>query len=337
MSEPAGRSVRLYSTCPKNTHSTTAEYAQQVRDVARWSEDAGCHGILVYTDNSMLDPWLVAQQVIEATERIRPLVAVQPVYAHPYSVAKNVASLAFLHDRAVDLNWLAGGFLNDLSALGDRTPHDDRYARTAAYADLVARLVRGERVTVEDAWHNVENLALTPAVPDHLQPGHLISGSSAAGIAAARQLGATAVRYPKPVADEAQDPTAGQTADTGVRLGVIARETAEQAWEVARGRFPRDRRGQVQHQLAMKVSDSEWHRQLSLLEAEEDLQNPYWLGAFNNGQTFCPYLVGSYDRVADEVARYLTLGFQTFVLDVPPDAEELFHIGVAFQRAMAVA
>ena len=69
----------------------------------------------------------------------------------------------------------------------------------------------------------------------------------------------------------------------------------------------------------MKVSDSQWHKQLSELAATEpvDGENPYWLGPFENYNTFCPYLVGSYDAVSAEVARYIGLGFKTFILDIP--------------------
>ncbi len=74
----------------------------------------------------MLDPWLLAGIVLERTEQISPLVAVQPAYMHPYSVAKMVTSLSFLHGRRMSLNLVAGGFRNDLIAMGDETPYDDR-------------------------------------------------------------------------------------------------------------------------------------------------------------------------------------------------------------------
>jgi alkanesulfonate monooxygenase len=54
---------------------------------------------------------------------------------------------------------------------------------------------------------------------------------------------------------------------------------------------------------------------LAELAVSED--NPYWLGPFQNYRTFCPYLVGSHERVAAELARYMRLGFGTFILDVP--------------------
>ena len=49
--------------------------------------------------------------------------------------------------------------------------------------------------------------------------------------------------------------------------------------------------------------------------------------------TFCPYLVGSYTTVAIELARYIELGFETFILDIPPNEEELQHAALAFEQA----
>src|SRR3954471_10410628 len=113
---PTGLTV--YSTCPQSKDVPTADYLDAVAATARWSEEAGCAGMLVYTDNGIADPWLVSQTAIAATQRLAPLVAVQPVYMHPYTAASMVSSLAYLHGRPVHLNMLAGGFKNDLVALG---------------------------------------------------------------------------------------------------------------------------------------------------------------------------------------------------------------------------
>ena len=56
-----------------------------------------------------------------------------------------------------------------------------------------------------------------------------------------------------------------------------------------------------------------------------------------NYKTFCPYLVGSYERIADEVARYAEAGYKTFILDIPPTEEELSHIGVVFKQLLRPA
>jgi len=324
--------IDVFSTCPQSRQGLGADYVQSVVDVARWSEASGCEGILIYTDNGLVDPWLVAQLVVQNTERLSPLVALQAAYMHPFTAANMVATLGHFYGRRMYLNLVAGGFRNDLLALNDPTPHDERYERTREYAQLVTRLLAGETVTFIGRYYSVTNLRLAAPLPPELQPGVLMSGSSPAGLATARSLGALAVKYPKRPGDEV--PQEGE--DSGVRVGIVARPDADEAWQVAHARFPEDRKGQLTQKLAMKVSDSHWHRQLAAMSAEEHGDDdPYWLWPFENYATFCPYLVGSYDRVAHEVRRYIDLGFTAFILDIPPSKEELDHIAAVFERAGA--
>ena len=84
----------------------------------------------------------------------------------------------------------------------------------------------------------------------------------------ARRSARLPVKYPKPAERGATD--GRRRGGLGVRVGIVARETADEAWRVARERFPEDRKGQLTHQLAMKVSDSHWHQQLSERPSEED-------------------------------------------------------------------
>ena len=323
--------LTVFSTCPQSKDVERDEYLDRIREVARWSEQAGYRGILVYTDNSIVDPWLVTQLIVEATERLSPLVAIQPVYMHPYSVAKMVASIGHLHGRRLHLNVVAGGFKNDLEALNDPTPHDERYERAVEYMTIVKGLLSSpDPVSFSGRYYTVANLRMTPTLDPGLFPGLLMSGSSEAGLAAGRAIGATAVKYPEPPDEEEAAPET----ESGMRVGIISREDGEEAWRIARERFPEDRKGQITHKLAMKVSDSEWHRQLSEERAAAGEDDPYWLVPFQNYKTFCPYLVGSYERVADELASYMRLGFATFILDIPPAEEEIRHTGVVFREAL---
>ena len=333
-------SVRVYSTCPQSKDIEASQYLQAVADVSRWSEAAGCEGMLVYTDNGIVDPWLVSQVVLQNTQQLKPLVAIQPVYMHPYSAAKIVASLAFMYGRSLVLNMLAGGFKNDLLALGDQTPHDERYERTVEYAQILMDLLRGGGpVTVDGRYYQVTNLRLTPRVPAELIPEVLMSGSSPAGLAASRLLGATPVKYPRPPGEEESWVDGDPAGSFGVRVGIIARQEASEAWRVAHERFPEDRQGKITHSVAMQASDSHWHQQLSRRQEETVADtsngepNPYWLGPFQNYKTFCPYLVGSYERVGQTLAHYIAVGSRTFILDIPASEEELEHIGVVFERA----
>jgi alkanesulfonate monooxygenase len=324
-------SVELFSTCPPSHGLQGEAYVRRVVETAVWSEECGHTGILVYSDNSLLDAWLVAHLIIQNTKSLSPLVAVQPLYTHPYAVAKMVTTVGCLYGRRMYLNMVAGGFKNDLTALNDTTPHDKRYDRVVEYVSIVARLLAGSVVTYGGEFYQADKLKLTPPLAPDLLPGIFMSGSSEAGLAAARILGATAVKYPKPAGEEEPAP---EGVPAGIRVGIIAREEAGEAWAVAHARFPEDRQGQLTHQLAMKVSDSVWHQQLSQMGAAP-AASLYWLVPFQNYKTMCPYLVGSYEQVGGELGRYIGLGYRSFILDVPPSADELHHTNVAFERALA--
>lgn len=331
--------VEVYTTCSQSKDFEGSDYVRRIVDVAQWSEELDCRGMLIYTDNGLIDPWSVAEIVIQNTSRLAPLVAVQPVYMHPYWVAKKIATIAYLYGRSVALNMLAGGFKADLAALGDETPHDDRYLRMTEYTQIISGLLQGPPVVSAGKYYNVKKLTIAPPVLPELLPALLMSGSSAAALASAKTLGATAIRYPQPPESEAEEREAIATGvKCGARVGIIARENRDEAWREAYTLFPTDQRGQVQHKLAMAVSDSVWHKQLSGLNEDPGSQdNPYWLSPMKSYQTFCPYLVGSYSRVAEELRRYIALGFRTWITDIPPSREELAHVMEAFRRAKALS
>jgi alkanesulfonate monooxygenase len=315
--------VDVFSTAPQSAEHPANSYPDHLLEVARWSEHSGCRGILIYADNRLVDGWLLAQEILKATARLAPLVAVQPAYMHPYTVAKMVATLGLLHGRQVFLNMVAGGFRQDLIALGDNSDHELRYARLMEYTTIIQRLLEGNGpVTIEGRFYQVRNLNLAPVLGPVLQPGIMLSGSSEAGKDAARTLGALAVEYPDRDY-EFFERTKRQNA--GVRLGIIAAETDDRAWTLAEQRFPGDKQGRLMHKLAMKTSDSVWHQKLTALEesGNADERDPYWLWPFKNYNTFCPYLVGSFNTVSTELAKYLTAGFTTFILDIPKEEADL--------------
>src|SRR5262249_40031896 len=154
------------------------------------------------------------------------------VYMHPYSVAKIVASIAALYQRRLYLNMVAGGFKNDLNALDDPTEHDQRYGRLVEYTQVITQLLGGTPVTFQGTFYKLNELKLLPSLPPDAFPGIFVSGSSSAGLAAAKALGATAIMYPKPPNED------GGARDglehIGVRVGIIARDSDTEAWRVAR-------------------------------------------------------------------------------------------------------
>lgn len=325
----------IYATCPQSVHHQPEEYARAVSEVAQWSEEAGCRGILVYSDNRLTDPWITSHQVLEATKELVPLIAVQPVYMHPYMIAKKIATFAMMYQRRIALNMIAGGFSNDLKSLNDHTPHDERYDRLYEYTNIIQSLLTdAQPVSQEGRYYSVSNLKIAPEVPDTFIPEVFVSGSSEAGRETAKKLSATAVEYPGPLGADAHEVTSSSVPEKrGIRLGIIARSTNEEAWEVARKRFPKTRAGELLHSLAMRNSDSKWHQQLSNLEEYPSESRIYWLGPFKSYNTFCPYLVGSFEEVAEYLHGYLQKGYNRIILDIPPDRDDINYTMDTFRLA----
>ena len=267
--------------------------------------------------------------------------AVQPVYMHPYTAASMVSSLAYLHGRAVHLNMLAGGFRNDLIALGDQTEHDDRYARTVEYTQILLGLLRGETVTHRG-----------PVAPG-AQP------APRAGAAARADAGGADLRVvpgrgrgrgrdrggADPLPRAARPGRPGRRAGRGRAGGHHRPRGRRRGLAGGRGALPRRpgrpgraRDGHADQRLALAPPAGPGrrcrrpHDPAGSGDGEPD---PYWLGPFKNYQTFCPYLVGSYDRVGAAVAHYVDQGTRVFVLDIPPSAEELEHTGTVLARVGA--
>jgi alkanesulfonate monooxygenase len=331
--DDASSALRLFATIPPPT-GPDGEHGRTVRRAARLGEAAGFEGALIYTDNNAPDPWVVAQEVHAATERFAPLVALQPAYMHPYTVARKISSYALMYGRSVCLNLVAGGLRTDLASLDDITEHDERYDRLTEYAELIIRLLESAGpVTYEGRHYRVRNLRLYPALPAHLRPGLFISGSSPAGRRAGERLGAVAVRYPEPPGAEAPEPDRSPQGG-GVRIGVIARETDQEAWDAAFERFPANRAGRIAQTMSRNASDSQWLHRLS--DADEfpgGPGSPYWMGPFRNYSSFCPYLVGSHEKVAAEVARYIDQGCRSFIMDVAREDADYEAMAAVFHRA----
>ncbi len=331
--------LKVYATTPESEPQAIArgvvvdgkDYYNKVINTARWSEVHGFEGTLIYSNNSLVDGWSVAQIILEHTHSLTPLVAVNPVYIAPYALAKRIASLSFMFKRRIDINWIAGGFQNDLKSLGDETPHDKRYDRLFDYSQLALGLLKSKGLfSHQGEFYKVEKIKMMPSIPEEMIPIELISGTSEAGIATAEKLGATKVKYAKPIS-EYEGVKPNKNYDMGVRFGIIARETSEEAWEVANRRFPDDMKGSLAHAMATKASDSSWHKDLSKIDKKEDGKQVYWLKPFHTYKTFCPYLVGTHQEVAEELAGYVRLGHTSIILDIMNEEDDFFHCRQVFE------
>jgi alkanesulfonate monooxygenase len=207
----------------------------------------------------------------------------------------------------------AEGLDNESAALGDKMPRVMRYVRLIEYVLIVkSLLVSSQPLVYNGKFYRIEQLTPSSGLPEKLAPGIFMSCSSASGMAVARTLGATVVKYPG--TPDAVGATLGpEDLDCGLRIGIIARKNREEAREIADARFPKGRCSRIMRERAAST--------------------PYQLALFRNSKNACPYLVGSYDEVARELSAYATAGYRAFLLEAPATEDELDHARAVLERA----
>ncbi|HLJ88851.1 MAG TPA: LLM class flavin-dependent oxidoreductase [Candidatus Angelobacter sp.] len=327
--------LTIMGTCPTFQYGIpAAEYLERVRVAAVRAEKNGWTAMLIYSDHRQLDPWLVANLMLSGTTTISPLVAVQPLYMHPFSVAKMVSSMSMIYGRPVHLNFISGGFPRDLETFCDACSHDERYARMVEYGSIIRTLLTQKSpCSFRGKYYGVEGLQLRfgPMLPQHCAPIFTTSGSSPAGLAAARKLRARAIQYLRP-AHEYCGIQLSPDLEYGARLGIVTRDSSDKAWDDARKRFPENPAGVEVRQYSISISDSVWVKELGK-EVHVPEGHPYWLGPYRNNQAACPFLVGAKEVVALELADYIELGHRTFLIENTESDEDAEQIGNAFKLA----
>jgi alkanesulfonate monooxygenase len=331
--DPPGRELAVYATAPPGSGDGAAAFGEALATVSGWARDAGLRGLLIFTDNASMDPWAAAQFLIQRTDDLVPLVAVQPGYMHPFTAARMVSTIASLYGRRVDLNLVTGSYGPDLRALAPKIGHDERYERLLAYGQIIEALLRpgAESLTFQSRDYDVLNATIFPAMPEGLLPRTFVAGSSAPAFAVADRLGATRLTYPKALAEYENEP--GALRGAGIRVGVIARETHDEAWRVATKRYRPDAASELFHRKVVQDIEAEWHQHLWRSSRAHRRPSSYWLYPFRTTREYCPYLVGDYDEVGAMMAAYMDLGVNTLILSLPREADDLHHAIEALRRA----
>jgi alkanesulfonate monooxygenase len=325
--------VDVYSTLLGYSAGPRERVLAADRRVWTAADAAGLRGALIFTSAHNFDPFTVAQRMLESTERLVPLVAVQPPFTHPFHVARQVSTLLYHYGRQLDLNLITGGDHRYLRMVGNDLDHDERYKRLIEFGQILERLMRGGPTTFHGEHYQVRDAVVQPAMPEQLVPRMFVAGSSPACRLAAKALGVTQLMYPREVEHyEAEQATAATLAGNGVRLGILARDTSDAAWTAAERRFPSSPRAEaVLLRSRMRHRESDW---VASLMNDSRPDSPYWLGPFRSGREFCPFLVGSHREVGDYLSRYLRLGVTTLILHAVQEDDDVPNAVVAIEDAV---
>ncbi|MCJ9702130.1 MULTISPECIES: LLM class flavin-dependent oxidoreductase [unclassified Bradyrhizobium] len=311
--------LRVFPAISRNRDP--GKYIGELMRVAQFADSNAFEGILLFEGNDVfVEPWAMAQHIMAATRRSSPLIAVNPVYMHPFTAAKFVSSFAQLHGRKVYLNMITGTAVSDLQGLGDDQSHADRYIRLGEFVELMRQLLASPRpVSFEGRFYRAHHLQLRPRLPPELMPEFLIAGQSEAAQRVAKETGCIKMQMLPPDLDHGLH-------SPGMNFGIFAREGREEARQAAKLRFrdnPDDRELLV---LTMENTDSVWKRHLYAGQSGELRDNGYWLLPFLTFQADCPYLVGSYEEIGAKLKAFAAKGLTTIMLDMVADESEMRHV-----------
>jgi alkanesulfonate monooxygenase len=325
--------LEIYGTA--NTSQNSFQGANNLATMISGAEHCGLTGLLVFHGHLAPDPWVLAGAIIQQSRALVPIVALQPNSLPPHTAAKMVSSLIQIYGRRIDLNLITGAAGHELSQLRDTLDHEQRYARLTSYTSILMKLLTSNDALTENGpFYAFSNLKIGAAIPESLHPRLYVAGSSQESRNLASELGCIRITHPEPVDSFAQEhgPADARVSPVGIRLGIIARETAESAWATAMSNYHVSRAEEMR--LALKRnSESDWIRRLATLATDAKVHDEvYWTGMFERGRGGAPFIVGSYQQVASYIDRYVALGVSKLILAQMDDMQEYQHAANALSR-----
>lgn len=333
------QTLEVFGTATVPRLPPTYEFHPWLSGLSERAQRYGLTGLLVFYDHMILDPWTVATVVLQQSRSLVPLVAMQPYSLPPYTAAKIIASLVSLYRRRIDLNIVTGAAPEELDQIGNELDHDQRYTRATEYVTLLRHLLSTEGpVTWEGEHYRLRGIQLNCHLPEDLRPHIFVAGSSESARRLGEEAGDVMITHPEPVAIFAETFVAAREKserDIGVRVGIVARETGEEAWTVALEDHQVDRAARLRT-LLKRESQSDWNRRLATLAAEADVHDGvYWTGPYSTGRTGAPFLVGSYTDVAAYLDRYFDLGVSKLLLTTVNTEDQFRHTEAVLSRLTA--
>ncbi|MGW4940208.1 LLM class flavin-dependent oxidoreductase [Actinoplanes sp. NPDC004185] len=301
--------------------------------VARAAERLGFTGVLTPTGTFCEDAWLTTAALLTETSTLRFLVAFRPGLVSPTLAAQMASTYQRISGGRLMLNVVTGGESTEQRRFGDWLDHDQRYARTAEFVQVLRGAWSGEPFDFTGEHYRIEG-ATTRQPPDPAPP-IFFGGSSPPALRVAAEHVDTYLTWGEPP-DAVAAKLAAVRALTdrrltyGIRLHVITRDTADEAWAAARAlldRVPEAAVTAARERFAR--TESEGQRRMAQLAGGDSLEvSPnLWAGFGLVRPGAGTALVGSHAEVAERLSEYHALGIDHVILSGQPHLEEAYRFG----------
>ena len=301
-----------------------------IRRLARRSEQLGYDLTLVAELNlndikgveaPALDAWSTAAALAAVTTQLEIMVAVRPTFHMPALLAKQAANIDHISRGRLSLNVVSSWWRDEASMYGvSFEQHDDRYARTSEWLDVVGGLWSRPRFSYEGKYYKVDDTVLEPKPVSRPRPTLYAGGESeAAKELIARKCDAYLMHGdpPERIAARIVDLRARRERlglpplQFGVAAYAIVRETEREAQEELR------RITDVRASAAGFANFQQW---LAGTQLEQRLSIEEY-SVSNRGLR--SGLVGTPEQVQERIDRFVAAGVDLVLLQLSPQLEEM--------------
>jgi FMNH2-dependent dimethyl sulfone monooxygenase len=132
-------------------------------------------------DAPSLDAWSTAAALAAVTRRLELMVAVRPTFHLPALLAKQAANIDHISGGRVSLNVVSSWWAEEAAQYGVHfDTHDDRYARTAEWLQVVDGVWKQDRFSFEGRYYRVDGTVLEPKPVSRPRPVIYAGGESEA-------------------------------------------------------------------------------------------------------------------------------------------------------------
>ena len=317
------------------TRPPTVDYLGQI---ARAADQLGYGAVLTPTGTWCEDAWLTTAALLGQTRRLKFLVAFRPGFISPTLAAQMAATYQRHSGGRLLLNVVTGGDTEEQRRFGDWLDHDQRYDRTGEFLTVLRGAWSG--VPFDFTGKHYEVAGATVSTPPDPIPEVFFGGASPAAEQVAAEHADVYLAWGEPPGQIAErvermrQLAAGhrRALRFGIRLHVISRDTAAEAWAVAdRLLAALDPAAVAAAYERYRKADSVGQQRMAALhggrtdrlEIAPNLWAGYGLVRAGAGTA----LVGSHEEVADRIVEYHALGLEHFILSGQPHLEEAYWFG----------
>jgi alkanesulfonate monooxygenase len=305
--------------------------------IARSAEQLGFTGALTPTSSWCEDAWILTAGLTQVTEQFKFLVAFRPGLMSPTLAAHMAATYQRISGGRLLLNVVTGGDDVEQQRFGDHLGKPARYARAGEFLHVVRELWTGQPVDFAGQHFDIRGGQIVPA---RVWPDIYLGGSSAPAMDVAAAYADVYLTWGEPPGAVAEKldrvreraKLAGRELRFGIRLHVITRDSAAEAWAQAQRLLDGlDPAAIERAQAIQRASQSEGQRRMAALHGGRtdglEVSPNLWAGVGLVRGGAGTALVGSHSEVADRIAEYNSLGIDEFILSGYPHLEEAYQVG----------